>query len=126
MIKVQTVKVPCFMYKSPGSIRRARYTYSEQYADTKEKAEYLLNYGWYFSVEDAASKIKDIKEYSIIEDDLIKDSSLLNTEVLSSKVSINRAFLENQAIELGIKFDGRTSDEKLQQRVEEALINRNE
>ncbi len=97
------MQFPCHLYKVPGPHDRLGIKY--RYVGCKDGDEYaeLTAKGWFFSLEEAAGKA----------------SKPVDGPVDESQPT--RAELEQKATTLGIKFDGRTNDKKLAEKIAEAL-----
>lgn len=83
------------LYRCPGKHQRPGGTYDWIGANSEEEAEELVKQGWFPTLPEAIEGI--------------------------SAAMPTREELAQKATELGIEFDGRTSDKKLAQRIEEAL-----
>lgn len=95
------VEFPCFVYKDGGPYQRAGGTFDYKLAEDESERDSLLASGWFKTVPDAIAGVREPVELPI-------DETSPPT----------RKELEQQATELGIVFDGRTNDKKLN-----ALIN---
>ena len=102
---------PTLVYKSPGSQYGPEgKTYSWAGIKTQEELDGKLADGWHLTMSEAITpKQTEIK----VEVD----------PVPADNAPVTRVELEHKANELGLKFDGRTSDNKLLERIEEALKN---
>lgn len=104
------IQFPTIVYKSPG-IRRNKYgTYDYVGVKTQEEFDRRIADGWHPSQAAAFASLKQPHP----------------PEVTSSPAPIldaqpTRAELEQKAVALGLKFDGRTTDKKLFERIEQAL-----
>lgn len=130
---------PVLVYRSPGSLRGhlgASYTY-RQVADAEELAA-ALSSGWFHTTEEAiAAAGQEAYTYGLTKKQLarvLKDKPWLRAappeveapvaapvEVPDDDAPPTRAELEEQATLLGIKFDGRTTDKRLADRIAEAM-----
>ncbi len=98
---------PTLLYKSPGDhFGPEGKTYSYVGVKTQEELDAKLSDGWHETLADAIAPKAAAPAEPIIPDD--------NAAPLRSE-------LEEKAKELGLKFDGRTSDNKLAQKIQEAL-----
>jgi len=98
---------PTLLYKSPGDhFGPEGKTYSYVGVKTQEELDAKLADGWHETLADAIAPKVVTSPQSVIPDD--------NAPPL-------RLELEEKAKELGLKFDGRTSDNKLAQKIQEAL-----
>lgn len=95
------------VYKVPGKHVRPHGTYDFAGVENAEELEAKLKDGWFPSLPEAidSKKVEPIVEASKA-DDIAPPT---------------RLELEEKATELGIKFDGRFSDKKISQLIEEAL-----
>lgn len=104
---------PTIMYRVPGPHKKPRGgTYKTTGAADKAEFDELLKKGWFPSYEEAAAgKIagKIIEAAEAFEDAVDEVSAPTRDE------------LETKAKELGVSFNGRTSDKKLAERIAEAL-----
>jgi hypothetical protein len=104
---------PTILYKTPGPHKKPRGgTYKTTGAADKAEFDELLKKGWFPSYEEAAAgKIagKIIEAAEAFEDAVDEVSAPTRDE------------LEAKAKELGVSFNGRTSDKKLAERIAEAL-----
>lgn len=91
---------PTIVYKCPGAHACARGTYAYQGVQDKDELDLALSGGWFATLPEAIAG----------EHDEVEDNS-----------SPTRAELEAKATELGIKFDGRTTDKSLADKIETAL-----
>ncbi len=99
------MEFPVLVYKDGGTIQRAGGFYSQKtILDDADFALALLD-GWFATLPEAIEG----KNADVAEDD---------AEDLSAPT---RAELEQKANELGIRFDGRTTDKGLSARIAEAL-----
>lgn len=85
-------------YKAPGGKGR---TYDYHGAQDKDEFDNLLSAGWFETIA------------------IAQDAQVGVTANESDEPT--RAEMEQKAIELGVKFDGRTTDKKLLNRIEQAL-----
>lgn len=104
---------PTILYKTPGPHKKPRGgTYKTTGAADKAEFDALLAKGWFPSYEEAvAGKVagKATKAAAPVEDAVDEVSAPTRDE------------LEAKAKELGVSFNGRTSDKKLAERIAEAL-----
>lgn len=91
---------PTIVYKCPGDHHRAGGTYSYRGAEDSEAFGKLLSEGWFATLPEAidgkAAKAED-------------------------NAAPTRAELEAKADELGISFDGRTTDKRLGEKIDLAI-----
>ena len=101
---------PALVYKDKGKYDRKGGTYDFTGVQNAEELASKLASGWYLSLEEAINPVSaaPVKEEVIIPDD---------------DAPPTRAELEAKATELGIKFDGRYSDKRISQLIEDALAN---
>ena len=96
------MEFPTIVYRVPGKHLRPHGTYDYAGANTQEEFDAKLSEGWYESLPAA-----------------IEGKS--SEAVLDDSAPPTREELETKATELGIKFDGRYSDKKIAQMIDEAL-----
>jgi hypothetical protein len=95
---------PALVYKVPGKYVRPYGTYDFTGVNDAEELQAKLKEGWFCFLSEAID-FED-KEVAEEEDDTAPPT---------------RQELEEKATELGIKFDGRFSDKKIAQLIDEAL-----
>lgn len=95
------------VYKSPGKHLGAGGTYDFAGVNNAEELEAKLKDGWFSSLPEAI--------------DSKKAAPVLEAKESDDTAPPTRHELEEKATELGIKFDGRFSDKKISQLIEEAL-----
>jgi creatinine amidohydrolase/Fe(II)-dependent formamide hydrolase-like protein len=96
---------PTILYRTPGRHQQPRgATYDYKAATDQETFDGLITKGWSPSYEDAVAATAKAVEKPIDE--------------VSAPT---RQELESKASELGVSYDGRTSDKKLAERIAEAL-----
>lgn len=101
---------PIFVYRCPGAhFGPSGTTYDSANADDIQELEKLLRQGWSESMIDAVDKFLNSSKYI---DDFNKSDD---------NAPVTRQELELKASELGIKFDGRTTDALLFKRIQEAI-----
>ena len=93
------------VYKVPGKHVRPHGTYDFEGVNNAEELQAKLKDGWFSSLSEAIDSKETIVEAK--ESDDIAPTT--------------RQELEEKATELGIKFDGRFSDKKIAQLIEDAL-----
>jgi len=98
---------PALVYKVPGKYVRPHGTYDFTGVNNAEELEAKLKEGWVSSLQEAI----DSKETTPVAEAKESDDIAPPT----------RQELEEKATELGIKFDGRFSDKKIAQLIDEAL-----
>lgn len=132
------IELPAILYKSPGRFKHPRgKTYKTIGAKTPEELSKLLESGWYATFEEATD-VAGEKAYGVppkvAKWRLLKKSKKRKkpAKTLVKKVEATvlksdetapptRLELEIKALELGIKFDGRTTDKRLSDRITESL-----
>jgi len=132
---------PVHVYRSPGSWNKRGYTYDVAGANNQEEFDAKLASGWFATFEDAieaageAGKVQPIVrpgKKKVVKKRKPSKPLLTYAErkalLEATKIEVDpenaaprRAEMEEKANELGIKFDGRTSDKKLLERIEDAL-----
>ena len=100
------MEFPALVYKAEGKYIRPHGTYDFASVNDQQELEQKLGEGWFDSLEAA------------IEGEAKKDTS---ESVWDDSAPPTREELETKATELGIKFDGRYSDKKIAQMIDEAL-----
>ena len=141
---------PCFVFRAPGAIVRARYTYDTMLVATQDHLDQRLASGWFLSLGEAieaagsrAARIsrvkpkpprKPSKPIDGINRRLAKPEPVAaapepapapepeqTAAVPDDGAPVTREELEAKATELGIPFNGRTSNKKLTSLIETAL-----
>ena len=95
------------VYKVPGKHVRPHGTYDFAGVENAEELEAKLKDGWFPSLPEAI--------------DSKQTTPVVETVKVDDIAPPSRQELEEKATELGIKFDGRFSDKKISQLIEEAL-----
>jgi hypothetical protein len=96
---------PALVYKVPGKYVRPYGTYDFEGVNNAEELKAKLKEGWFLSLEEA-----------------IKPEDKEAVEEKDDNAPPSRQELEEKATELGIKFDGRFSDKKIAQLINEELV----
>jgi len=136
---------PCFVYRSPGAISRARYTYDSVLVSTEQQMTSRLSAGWFKTLAEAveaagkrAAPVRKLPKKPPRKPSKPIDGinrRVLQTvaapepapvpepveDVSNDDAPPTRTELEQQATLLGIKFDGRTTDKRLLERINEAM-----
>ena len=102
---------PALVYKSEGKYVRPNGTYDFTGVVDAEDLAKKLSEGWYPSIEAAVAGKKPAQ----------KPVEPVSGPVLDDDAPPTREELEAKAAELGIKVDGRHSDKKIAQLIDEAL-----
>ena len=102
---------PRFVYQAKGRFQRKGGTYDYSWVQTAEEQEKLLKEGWFESLEAAINPPKPTASNEKPTPEPIVDDNSPPT----------REELEAKAAELGLKVDGRHSDKKIAQLIDEAL-----
>lgn len=125
------MQFPCFVYRSPGTLRHSSgASYKIESAQTE--AEYLdwLKQGWHGSLRDAighagdaafinhlskaqAKRVQALKPWDKLKPEPVKP---VEPEPVPESMP-SRQEIEQQATLMGIKFDGRTTDKRLLDRI---------
>ena len=142
--------LPCSIYRAPGSIRRARYSYDTMLATTQQQLDARLASGWHLTLEQAldaagesasrhlANRKVRTRKVRVAAPPAERRASFkraanavqivaetkhveIPTAVPSDSDAPTRIELVTKATELGLKFSKRTSDEKLLDMITEAL-----
>lgn len=101
------MEFPTIVYKVPGKHVRPNGTYDFAGVKNAEELEAKLKDGWFKTMPEA---IEPKKVQPVVE-----------TAKADDIAPPTRLELEEKATELGIKFDGRFSDKKISQLIEETL-----
>lgn len=99
------IEFPTIVYKTPGNHQRHGGTYDYRAASDYEELAALLSNGWFATLPEAIAG----RAAEPLPDDNAPPS---------------REELEAKAVELDIKFDGRTTDKSLGEKIENALLTR--
>ena len=94
---------PTIVYKCPGQHQRPGGTYSYLGIDSEDELKVALSGGWHLTLEEAIEPNKAVR----------------NDDPIESKPT--RDEMNQKGAELGLKFDGRTSDKKLLKMIEDAI-----
>ena len=142
--------LPCSIYRAPGSIRRARYSYDTMLATTQQQLDARLASGWHLTLEQAldaagesaarhlanrkirtrkvrvaappAERRASFKRAASAAHVVVEKKPVeIPTSVPDDGAEPTRIELVAKATELGLKFSKRTSDEKLLAMITEAL-----
>lgn len=139
---------PGFVYRSPGSKIRGSKTYEIASVTNQGDLDARIAAGWSETIEQAIEKAGDnaflpkrakfrkpkgwkkpkkpskpidgINHRLIVKETVVADPDPV-IEAVTDDAPPTREELEAKATELGIKFDGRTTDRVLLQRIEEAI-----
>lgn len=104
------MEFPVFVYRCPGAnFGPTGTTYSSAIAEDSKQLEHLLADGW------SESLIKAVDAF------LNPSKSVDDLRESDDNSPVTRKELELKASELGIKFDGRTTDALLFKRIQEAI-----
>ena len=138
---------PCFVFRAPGAIVRARYTYDTMLVATQDHLDQRLASGWFLSLGEAieaagsraarVSKVKPkpprrpSKPLDGVNRRMAKIEPMAAApepapapepeEVPEDNAPVTREELEAKATELAVPFNKRTSDKKLAGLIETAL-----
>ena len=144
------IQFPCLIYKAPGPIIRARYTYSSKAVATQEELDRSLAQGWHMALGEALeaagpraarvsrvrpkpprkpsqpfvrvrAKAKAEKPVAAVPAPAVAVLVETPTPVENDSDAPTRIELVEKANQLGLKFSKRTSDEKLLAMITEAL-----
>jgi hypothetical protein len=107
------IEFPRLVYRAEGKYVRPGGTYDFTGVSTQEEYNQKLSDGWFDSIESATEEKHAVSKPVKADSDPVLDDSAPPT----------REELETKATELGIKFDGRFSDKKIAQLIDEALKN---
>jgi len=101
--ETQSDQFPTIVYKGKGPYSRAGGTYDYASANDQDELDAKLNEGWFATLPVAI------------------DANDNPQPVSADDAPPTRSELEAKAAELGIKFDGRTTDKKLGQLIQDKL-----
>ena len=109
---------PAFVYKAKGKYQRPGGGYD--YLHVKDDVEFqnALADGWFESLTAAVEALKSKK---FAETPVSKPAEPVSEPFVDDIAPPTRQELETKATELGIKFDGRYSDKRIAQLIDEAL-----
>lgn len=104
------MEFPRFVFRCPGAFQRAGGSYGYLSVADEEAHAKAIGDGWFATLPDAIEahdkpKVTHVETAKALED--------LASEVAKADAPPSRAELEQKAKELGLKFDGRTTDKKL-------------
>lgn len=102
---------PRLVYKAEGKYVRPNGTYDFAGVLNEEQYNQKLSEGWFDSLESAITAKTAVS----------KPVEAVSEPVSDDNAPPTRKELETKATELGIKFDGRFSDKKIAQLIDEAL-----
>lgn len=113
---------PTIVYRCPGAHQCPGGTYD--YLGVKDQAslDAALKGGWHKTVPEAIKQKLGTKTLPP-SPAVIQPTVVSKVEVLGDNEPPTRAELENQAIELGIKFTKKTTDDELNAKIDESLRN---
>ena len=109
---------PALVYKAKGKHIRPYGTYDYVGVNNAEELAEKLSEGWFESLEAA---IEALKPKKFAETPVSKPAEPVSSLVVDDSAAPTRQELETKANELGIKFDGRYSDKRLTQLIDDAL-----
>ena len=140
---------PCLVYRSPGAIRRARYSYNCITVQNQTQLDIRLAGGWFTALDAAVEAAGSLAAGHLKGRKIKKQKRPVAKPAVERRASVRRAIkakeqpapipvpipepipeddapptraeLEEKAKLLGIKFDGRTSNRKLGKLIEEAM-----
>jgi hypothetical protein len=136
---------PCLLYRSPGAIRRARYSYNCIAVHDQNQMDIRLSGGWFTTLDAAIEAAGSLATGHLTSRKVKKQRRPVAKPAVERRASVRRAIkakeqpapipepipeddapptraeLEEKAKLLGIKFDGRTSNRKLGKLIEEAM-----
>lgn len=100
------MEFPTFVYKpgGPGKLKNKRYSYRA--VEDEAERQLMLKDGWMATREEACGFAAPVEQ-------LVEEKAVEVQEEPKDDAPPTREELEQMAKELGIKFDGRTSDKKL-------------
>lgn len=116
---------PVLVFKMPGTVAHPKGLHKFAQARTQEDLDGYLADGWYLTIDEAAEVMSEInltphrRGKKIIIKRQEKPVRIVESD--DDILPPTRLEMEIKAALLGVKFDGRTSDKKLLERIEEAL-----
>lgn len=108
------MEFPTIVYKVPGRYKAPGgkgKTYDYAGAQDQNEFDVLIASGWFETIADAQEA----------QNKPIMPVVVQQTSILEDTAAPTRIELETKATELGIKFDGRTTDNKLSEKINEVL-----
>jgi hypothetical protein len=109
----------------PGSVLHPKGSHKYAQAKNQDELDNYLADGWFLTIEEAANAMEQIdltphrRGRKVI---LKREKEPVETEKSDDDIlPPTRLEMEIKAALLGVKYDGRTSDKKLLERIEEAL-----
>lgn len=110
---------PMLVYKCPGEHHaHDGATYKYRSASSQEELDKLSEDGWHNSLVKAVEAFKAPAKEDVKEPEIVIDEELSQAD---ESAPPTREEMETKAKELGLKFDGRTSDAKLLKLINESL-----
>jgi hypothetical protein len=103
---------PKHLYRCPGPFRRKGVIYAVVGVSDEDEQALRLSEGWHLTVDEAAG---------LAPAQAVVEAAEALEEAIDAMTPPDRAELEWKARELGCPFNARTSDEKLAERIAEAL-----
>lgn len=103
------MEFPTVVYRDKGPHQRPGGTFNCAGANDGEHLQELFKQGWFLTLREAIAGKHDAEQEQELPEEPEDESAPTREE------------LERKANELGIKFDGRTSDAGLAKRIEDAL-----
>lgn len=119
------MKFPVHVYRCPGgTFSPSGVTYNLKAVHSATELDEAVSAGWAMSLDEAAKDItvRDLTPHRRRKKVVVNVAPApVKDEVPDDDAAPTRQELETKADELGIKYDGRTSDSKLLERISEAL-----
>jgi hypothetical protein len=112
------MEFPVLVYKGEGKYQRLGGGYDFLGAKDEAELQEALSNGWFLTLPEAIDAFK-AKQFAPTP--VSKPSAPVSEPVPDDSAPPTREELEIKATELGIKFDGRYSDKKIAQMIDEAL-----
>ena len=108
------MKFPALLYRVPGPYKKGKGLKTYRVSGAKDKAEFdtLVANGWFSSYDEAVAGKKA---------EAIVEAAETFEESVDEVSGPTREELEQKAEELGVKFNKRTTNRKLAERIAEAL-----
>lgn len=109
---------PNMVYKCPGPHHCYGGTFETRGVKNQEQADDFIEAGWSETLPEAMVKY-GIKQPEVLKP--VEQQADAELEVLGDELPPTRAELEQQAIELGIRFKKNTTDAELNDKINQAL-----
>jgi len=117
------MKFPTLVFKMPGTVLHPKGSHKFAQAKSQDELDSYLADGWFLTIDEAAEAMDeiDLTPHRRLKKVIRKRSPKAVEKSDDDILPPTRLEMEIKASLLGIKYDGRTSDKKLLERIEEAL-----